>query len=365
MEDEESEGIELKGVEEISHFDVENGENHRIDERSSSCSSTASINDFNETFLNPDLSSESTHEKSHRNACFIAIIICISAILISIIIVLSIHFSSSNSSADSSTPPTPSLNPPIPSNQPPQLITDGSFIKWNSIHSIPHDINAFTQGFLYYAASNVFYESNGRRGLSNVRELDVETGSVLKERSINSNIFSEGMTYHLIDDALVQISWTSGRGFVYDRKSFDVKREWKYSGEGWGITTELPEGKRLFMSDGSSQIRILNATSEAFDELGRISVTLGGRDIARLNELEYINGEIWANVWLTNEIVRIDPESGNVNSRLDLTGLLKDEDRVPNHRPDVLNGIAFDANTNRIWLTGKLWPKIYLVEVKQ
>ena len=220
------------------------------------------------------------------------------------------------------------------------------------VGSWPHDPNAFTQGLIYL--DGVFYESTGLNGASSVRRVDPQTGNVLQRRDLSPAYFGEGLTE--FGGKLYQLTWLSETCFVYDRATFAPLGQFSYEGEGWGITHD---GRSLIMSDGTDEIRFLDP--ETFAERRRIRVRANGVPVVRLNELEYIKGQIYANVWLTDEIVRIDPWTGWVTGRIDLTGLLP----PGTGNADVLNGIAYDAATDRLFLTGKLWPRVFEVRLRR
>lgn len=212
----------------------------------------------------------------------------------------------------------------------------------------PHDSRAFTQGLIY--ADGALYESIGNYGESALRRVDPVTGEVLAERKLDARYFAEGLT--LVDDRLVQLTWRSGQGFVYDRETLEPVGEFRYEGEGWGLTYD---GERLILSDGSDVLRFLDPSD--FREIGRIEVRYRGKPVTRLNELEFIDDAIWANVWRSDRIVIIDPKTGEVNGMLDAHSL---RDEIPAiYRIDVLNGIAHDPETGRIFLTGKWWPRLF------
>lgn len=222
------------------------------------------------------------------------------------------------------------------------------------VASHPHDPGAFTQGLLY--AGEVFYESTGRYGESTLRRVDPATGEVLAERRVPERYFAEGLA--LVGDRLLQLTWKAGRGFVYDRETLERTGEFRYQGEGWGLAYD---GERLVLSDGTDVLRFLDP--EDYRETGRIEVRHRGRPVARLNELEYVDGEIWANVWPSDLIARIDPGRGEVVGVIEAGGL---KDALPaGHRIDVLNGIAHDPATGRIFLTGKWWPRLFEVRLRE
>ena len=220
------------------------------------------------------------------------------------------------------------------------------------VNSYPHDEDAFTQGLVF--ESGLLYEGTGIRGQSTLRSVELVSGEVLQTRELAPQFFGEGVAIH--GDRLIQLTWQSNVGFVYDRDSFELLREFNYPTEGWGITYD---GRRLIMSDGTSTLRLVDA--ETFDETGRIEVFAYDGPVAGLNELEYIHGEIYANVFPTDRIARIEPQTGRVIGWIDLSGLLSAEHRT--ERAGVLNGIAYDGESDRLFLTGKRWPKLYEVEL--
>jgi len=219
----------------------------------------------------------------------------------------------------------------------------------------PHDPQAFTQGLLF--KDGFLYESTGLNGRSSVRKVQLETGKVLMSKDIASEFFGEGLTD--FGNELVNITWTSQQGFVYDVANFKLKKTFTYPGEGWGLAND---GKQIYMSDGSAAIRVLDP--KTLIELRRIQVSADGKPITQLNELEWVEGELYANIWQTDVIARIDPASGRVLGWIDLGGLLqfggKDVKAV-----DVLNGIAYDSKRHRLFVTGKLWPKLFEIELIQ
>jgi len=219
------------------------------------------------------------------------------------------------------------------------------------VRSYPHDRAAFTQGLIF--RDGVFYEGTGLNGQSGIRKVKLETGEVLQVKPLGAEYFGEGITDW--KGQIVQLTWQSEVGFVYDMKTFEPVRRWSYSGEGWGLTHDAA---RLVMSDGSSQLRFIDPAT--FKETGRITVRDGGTPVERLNELEYVKGEIFANVWQTSRIARISPKDGRVTGWIDLAGLLPPADRGG---VDVLNGIAYDAAGDRLFVTGKLWPRVFEIRL--
>jgi glutamine cyclotransferase len=215
----------------------------------------------------------------------------------------------------------------------------------------PHDPDAFTQGLVLH--DDVLFEGTGLRGESSLRRVDLATGTVLQQRELASHLFGEGIT--VFDDRLLQLTWQAGTGFVYDPDTFTEVGEFSYETEGWGITHD---STWLIMSDGTPNLYFLDP--ESFEVVSQVVVSDDGMPIANLNELEYVAGYVLANVWKTDRIAVIEPETGQVVSWLDLTGLLTAEERVA---ADVLNGIAFDADAGRLLVTGKRWPHLFEIDL--
>jgi glutamine cyclotransferase len=216
------------------------------------------------------------------------------------------------------------------------------------VNSYPHDRTAFTEGLVM--DRGVLYEGTGLNGQSSLRQVDLGSGQVLQNLALAPEYFGEGVT--VWDDQIIQLTWKSHVGFVYDKTSFKLLRTFDYPTEGWGLTHD---DARLIMSDGTATLHFLDP--DTLTETGRITVTDKGQPVVNLNELEYVRGEILANVWQTERIARIAPETGQVIGWIDLTGLLSPADR---QQPvDVLNGIAYDAEHDRLFVTGKLWPKLF------
>jgi glutamine cyclotransferase len=219
------------------------------------------------------------------------------------------------------------------------------------VHTYPHDPAAFTQGLIFL--DGVLYESTGLNNRSSLRKVQLETGKVLQQQQVPGEYFAEGLVNWGPD--LLQLTWRSKIGFVYDRATFAVKRRFSYTGEGWGLTRD---SARIILSDGSSTLRFLDP--KTLQPTGSLNVSDRGRPISDINELEYVQGEIWANIWQTERIARISPFTGNVGGWIDLKGLLKPAEKSS---ADVLNGIAYDPATNRIFVTGKLWPKLFEIRL--
>jgi glutaminyl-peptide cyclotransferase len=220
------------------------------------------------------------------------------------------------------------------------------------VHTYPHDPQAYTQGLFYL--NGVLYESTGLNGQSSIRKERLETGEILQRRDIPEQYFGEGIINW--KDRLMEITWKSEVGFVYDLGSFALKNQFSYPGQGWGLTQD---GKRIIMSDGTAELRFWEP--ETLREMGRVRVTADGVPVDQLNELEWVKGEVYANVYQTDRIARIDPSSGRVVGWIDLTGILTPADRV--RQVDVLNGIAYDAATGRLFVTGKWWPKLFEIKL--
>ena len=220
------------------------------------------------------------------------------------------------------------------------------------VNTFPHDRNAFTQGLIY--RDGFLFESTGQYGQSSVRKVRLETGQIVQQQTVDAKYFAEGLTDW--GPKLLQLTWQGGLGFVYDRATFKAERTFSYSGQGWGLTHDT---QRLILSDGSEHIRFFNPAT--FAETGRITVTDRGAPITQLNELEFIKDEIYANVWHQDRIARITPATGKVSSWIDLAGLLPAGER--SNSEAVLNGIAYDAVRDRLFVTGKLWPKLFEIQL--
>ncbi len=221
------------------------------------------------------------------------------------------------------------------------------------VHTYPHDPTAFTEGLFYL--DGFLYESTGLEGQSSVRKVRFETGEIVQRHDLPSQYFGEGIVNW--KDRLIQLTYRAEVGFVYDLAGFGVQRKFSYPGEGWALTQD---GRRILMSDGTPEIRFWDP--ETLKEIGRITVTDESYPVKNVNELEWIKGEIYANVWTTDRIIRIDPASGKVIGRIDLAGLLDARDRAAS-QPDVLNGIAYDAKGDRLFVTGKRWPKLFEIRL--
>ena len=215
----------------------------------------------------------------------------------------------------------------------------------------PHDPTAFTQGLVY--ADGVLYESTGLYGQSSLRRVALKNGAVEQALAVGPDFFAEGLA--LLDGRLYQLTWQSHVGFIYARESLARLGEFSYPTEGWGLTTD---GTRLIMSDGTDTLYFLDA--QTLSKTHQIEVRANGAPVTRLNELEWVESEVWANIWQTDFLARIDPHSGEVVGWVDLSGLLSAQERA---QTDVLNGIAYDAGEGRLFVTGKLWPYLFQIEL--
>lgn len=230
--------------------------------------------------------------------------------------------------------PAPAVRPPV--------------YGYEVVRTFPHDPTAFTQGLVI--RDGVLLESTGRAP-SSVRRVRLEDGVVLQKHELAPEYFGEGLTE--IGGRVITLTWNNGVGFIWNADDLKPVSRFSYEGEGWGLTHD---GTRLILSDGSPALRFFDPAT--FAETGRVAVTLNGRPVRQLNELEWIDGEVWANVWQTNYILRIDPASGNVVGIIDLNGLLP-AGLIKDPNDDVLNGIAWDATTRRLFVTGKNWPSLF------
>ena len=221
---------------------------------------------------------------------------------------------------------------------------------YDVVNEYPHDQNAFTQGLVM--EEGVLYESTGLYGGSTLRRVDLETGNVLQSYALSNEFFGEGIT--VFGDRIIQLTWQNQKGFVYDKNSFDLLQEFSYHTEGWGITTD---GNQLIMSDGTANLYFLDP--ETFEKTGQVEVNDNGT-VTNLNELEYINGEVYTNIWQTDKIAIINPHTGQVTGWIDLTGIYTQENNDPN---SVLNGIAYDAEGDRLFVTGKLWSQLFEIKL--
>ena len=219
------------------------------------------------------------------------------------------------------------------------------------VNSYPHDPEAFTQGLIF--RDGVLYESTGINGRSSLRKVRLETGEVLQRINVDARYFAEGMTDW--GNRLIQLTYTTKIGFVYDISTLALQRTFDYTGQGWGLTHD---SRRLIMSDGTPALRFLDP--DTFRQTGRVIVKDGDKPIENLNELEWVKGEVFANVWLTDRIAIISPESGRVTAWLNLASI---RGPVRSGTDDVLNGIAYDAARDRLFVTGKLWSRLFEIRI--
>jgi glutamine cyclotransferase len=220
------------------------------------------------------------------------------------------------------------------------------------IHVFPHDPAAFTQGLFYH--DGFLYEGTGLNGRSSLRKVRLETGEVVAKVDLPQEFFGEGIA--LLKNEIMQLTWQSQTGFVYNASDFRLLRRFSYRGEGWGLTTN---GIDFFMSDGTSEIRVLDGTT--LQEKRVLHVRDGGKPVTQLNELEFVEGEIFANIWQTDRIARISPRTGRVVGWIDLTGILSSVYKLESGA--VLNGIAYDPAKKRLFVTGKLWPSVFEIQI--
>ena len=237
----------------------------------------------------------------------------------------------------------------------PTLAQDQEVIRYGYevVHQYPHDVKAFTQGLLF--VDGALYESTGRYGESTVRRVSLTDGKVEKSTALANKYFGEGLVNW--NDRLINLTWRSNTALVFDKQSFKEVGRFTYKGEGWGLTQN---GKHLVMSDGTPEIRFLDP--ESLKKISRITVNYNNQAIGRINELEWVKGEIFANVWQSDWILRIDPKSGNVLGLIDMKGLLP-KGTVSDPLDHVLNGIAYDAEQDRLFVTGKKWPSLFEIKL--
>jgi glutamine cyclotransferase len=220
------------------------------------------------------------------------------------------------------------------------------------IAAFPHDPSAYTQGLVYHEGA--LYESTGLNGRSSLRKVDLQTGKVLKSIPLSKIYFGEGLA--IFQNRIFQLTWLNQTGFVYDLDTFGRVAQFSYEGEGWGLTQD---GRSLILSDGTDKVRFINPASFKTERI--ISVGLNGRRVTNVNELEYIRGEIYANIWQQDILIRIDPATGTVLGVIDLTGLLPE--KSADETDSVLNGIAYDEKKDRLFVTGKRWPKLFEIRL--
>jgi glutamine cyclotransferase len=245
---------------------------------------------------------------------------------------------------------TPPANAPAPAPSPVEV----PVYTYEVVESYPHDPKAYTQGLVFH--DGTLYESTGQYGESTLRKVELKKGKVKKKIEVPGQYFAEGMT--ILSGKIYQLTWQQGKCFIYDLKDFKLESEFTYEGEGWGLTTD---GRQLILSDGTNQLRFIDPAT--FRVTRTVSVMDNGQPLVDMNELEYIRGEIYANVWKTDRIARLDPQTGRILSWVDLTGLRPEE--TLRNVENVLNGIAYDEEHDRLYVTGKRWPKIFEIKLKK
>lgn len=253
-------------------------------------------------------------------------------------------------------PPATETAVPPPTATPASTTTPEGFIQmytYKVINTYPHDPAAFVQG-LDFDENGVLYEGTGLYGRSSLRQVDLETGQVQQQIDLAPELFGEGIT--IWQDKIIQLTWQNNIGFVYDKESFEQLQQFNYTTEGWGITHD---GEKLIVSDGTANLYFWDP--QTLQEIGRISVHDNNGLVVRLNELEYVAGEIYANIWQTDRIARVNPETGQVIGWIDLTGLLETTNLT--QPVDVLNGIVYNEENGRLFITGKLWPTLFEIEL--
>jgi len=248
-------------------------------------------------------------------------------------------------------PPSPASSTAATTTTQPAAMT---WYDYDIVHTYPHDRGAFTQGLVF--RDGFLYESTGMHGQSSLRKVEPETGRVVRQVAVGAQHFAEGLAD--FGGRLFQLTWQSNVGFVYDLETFALQRTFSYDGEGWGLARDT---NRLIMSDGTSALRFLDP--DTLGETGRLNVTEGGQPVGNLNELEVVKGEIVANVWQTDHLVIISPQTGYVTGRVNLRGLLTAADLT--RQVDVLNGIAYDTAKDRLFVTGKWWPKLFEIRLRR
>jgi glutaminyl-peptide cyclotransferase len=247
----------------------------------------------------------------------------------------------------------PGTSANLPPGAPPENAVVPTF-GYQIVDIVPHDTSAFTQGLVFHDGN--LLESTGEEGRSSLRRIELETGKVLKKVDVPSPYFAEGIA--VLNGKVYQLTWQHQLGFIYDAQSFERVGDFKYDGEGWGLTTD---GQSLILSDGSNRIRFLDPAS--FRVTRTITVLDNKTPVNQLNELEWVQGEIYANVWHDEKIAVINPQTGRVTSWIDLTGLMPEGELQDPEA--VLNGIAYDQTSSRLFVTGKLWPRIIEIKVKK
>lgn len=243
---------------------------------------------------------------------------------------------------------------PAPASSQAARVEEAPVYSYDVVESYPHDTKAYTQGLVFH--DGLLYESTGQYGESSLRKVELKKGKVKKKIEVPGQYFAEGMT--ILNGKIYQLTWQQNKGFIYDLKDFKLEGEFTYDGEGWGLTTD---GQSLILSDGTDRLRFMDPAN--FRVTRTISVVDGQQPLADINELEYIHGEIYANVWKTDRIARIDPATGRIKAWIDLSGLRPEE--TLRNTENVLNGIAYDSGNDRLYVTGKRWPRLFEIRPKK
>jgi glutamine cyclotransferase len=285
---------------------------------------------------------------------YVAVAIFVLAVLVIAFLAASLTgLNPSNNPSPTPTPTQPATTPTsTPTPSPTPSTSNGPATPtytYKIIKTYPHDTTAFTEGLVF--DNGTLYESTGEYGSSSLRKVNLETGTVQKEISLPEQYFGEGLT--VVNDSLVQLTWQSNIGFVYDKETFGLQGNFSYSGEGWGLTYD---GNHLIMSDGTSNLTFLNPVT--FQKTGQVTVHDANTQVININELEYVNGDVYANIWQQQKIAIINPQTGTVKGWIDLSGI-----HQSNNPDDVLNGIAYDTQTGRLFITGKNWPNLYQITI--
>ena len=284
--------------------------------------------------------------------------VAVAVFVLAVLVVGALAFSLSSLAPfnGSSPTPTPTQTPPPTSPTPtispaptldPSTSNGPTSYTYKIVKTYRHDPSAFTEGLVF--DNGVLYESTGLT--SSLRRVDLESGNVLQKVSLSEEYFGEGLA--VVNDSLVQLTWQNQIGFIYDKSTFSLLGNFSYNTEGWGLTYD---GNRLIMSDGSSKLTFLDPIT--FQKNGQVIVHDGKTSITNINELEYVNGDVYANIWLQQKIAIINPQNGNVKGWIDLTGIYQSH-----NIDDVLNGIAYDSQNNRLFITGKYWPNLYQITI--
>lgn len=289
----------------------------------------------------------------------IALIVAAVILTVSILAFLNNQIPTNDGSSNSSPTPTLTINPSVTATPSATAIEKVTQYSYGIIETYPHNTNAFTEGLIY--SDGYLYESTGLLegssgnilAHSSLRQVDLTTGNIVQQTDLPDQYFGEGMT--IVNNTIIQLTWQTNIGFIYDKNTFAQIGNFTYPTEGWGLTYN---GSQLIMSDGTNNLYFLNPTT--FQRVGQVQVHDGATQVVNINELEYVNGDVYANIWLTNKIAIINPQTGQVKAWIDLAGL----PGPANPNPDsVLNGIAYDQQNNRLFVTGKEWPNLYQIKL--